>query len=238
MKKVLLVIMLFVLSSVGFSEITKEKEVSNFHQTEVIHFDVVLNTTINEFNSLFEKDQKEFKVLEYGCGLLPESQYVNRHQTPLRYSIVSQSPIANILINQPKTKMKKLDIKLTKDFWLSEFACKDGTPVPLVLMPNVRLLATNLQVIRDTVNEPIYLNSAYRHPSYNKAVGGAEDSRHLYAEAGDLRAKTLSPDKLSGVIKELIADGKIHDGGLGLYNSFTHYDVRPKPARWDERNKA
>ena len=38
-------------------------------------------------------------------------------------------------------------MKLTENFALSEFRCKDGTDVPPELVDNVTLLARNLQVL-------------------------------------------------------------------------------------------
>ena len=58
-------------------------------------------------------------------------------------------------------------MQLTENFHLHEFACNDGTPVPEELLPNVRKLAEQLQVLRDHLKEPININSAYRHKAYN-----------------------------------------------------------------------
>lgn len=126
-------------------------------------------------------------------------------------------------------------MQLTKDFHIDEFACKDGTAVPTHLIPNVRKLAQNLQVIRDEIGKPIYINSGYRTPQHNKKVGGVSSSRHLTAEAGDLRVDGMRAIELHKVILKLIKEKKIHNGGLGLYNYFVHYDVRPTPKRWDLR---
>lgn len=35
-------------------------------------------------------------------------------------------------------------MKLTRNFSLQEFDCKDGTPVPTEFYPNVKILADNL----------------------------------------------------------------------------------------------
>lgn len=121
---------------------------------------------------------------------------------------------------------------LTTNFKLSEFACKDGTPVPKELMPNVQRLATNLQVIRDYIHCPIHILSGYRTPSHNKSVGGAKYSQHLQAKASDLRTLEYSPADLYDVIEFLISKEAICQGGLGLYSSFVHYDVRGTKARW------
>lgn len=126
-------------------------------------------------------------------------------------------------------------MQLTKNFSLSEFACNDGTPVPPELVPNVQHLANNLQVIRDEIGEPIIILSGYRTVSWNDHVGGADKSCHLTAEASDLVTKGLTPDALHQVILRLIREGKIEEGGVGIYNSFVHYDVRGHRARWHGR---
>lgn len=124
-------------------------------------------------------------------------------------------------------------MQLTKNFHVSEFACKDGSPVPPELIPNVKKLAEQLQVIRDTVGEPLYISSSYRTPSHNKAVGGAKNSQHLQAKAADISTKGKSPKQLARVIEKLIAEGKISIKGVGVYPGFVHIDIRSgKAARW------
>ena len=122
--------------------------------------------------------------------------------------------------------------RLTKNFALSEFKCKDGTPVPEDLLNNVTLLAENLQVLRDHIDKPIRIISGYRSPEYNKRVGGAKKSQHLLAKAGDLVIRGMDTREVRSVILQLIKEGKMHKGGVGLYKSFVHYDVRGNNARW------
>jgi uncharacterized protein YcbK (DUF882 family) len=122
-------------------------------------------------------------------------------------------------------------MKLTKSFQLSEFACNDGTQVPESLIPNVRSLAKNLQVLRDEIGETLTINSGYRSPSWNKKVGGAKNSMHLQAMASDLVCRSLTPNQLKAVIEKLIKEGKMKNGGIGLYPSFVHYDIGPV-RRW------
>jgi len=125
--------------------------------------------------------------------------------------------------------------QLTKNFHRSEFDCKDGTVVPLKYKNNLIKLATNLQVIRDSIQDShkwsIRINSGYRTERYNKAVGGAKYSQHLTASAGDLFQEKYTPLGFYRHIESLIKQGKIHNGGLFLYNNFVHYDVREKPTR-------
>lgn len=126
-------------------------------------------------------------------------------------------------------------MKLTKNFWLNEFNCNDGTPVYDWLVPNVIELAKNLQVIRDEIQAPLYINSSFRTLGHNTNVGGSKKSQHLQAKAADLISPELTPNKLSNLIESLMEGGWIKDGGLGRYNTFTHYDIRDYSARWDNR---
>jgi uncharacterized protein YcbK (DUF882 family) len=122
--------------------------------------------------------------------------------------------------------------KLTENFSLSEFKCKDGSEVPNEYLNNVIELAKNLQVLRDEIKKPITINSAYRSPKYNAKVGGAKNSQHLVAKASDLRVSGITPKELANVIERLIKEGKMKQGGIGIYKTFTHYDIRGTKARW------
>lgn len=123
-------------------------------------------------------------------------------------------------------------MQLTKNFKLEEFACHDGSTVPPEYMANVQELANNLQVLRDELGVPVVVISGYRTPIYNAEHGGAVHSQHMLAKAGDVQVKGLTPRKLCDKIKALIAAGKMKQGGVGLYPSFVHYDVRGTAARW------
>lgn len=123
-------------------------------------------------------------------------------------------------------------MNLTPNFKLSEFDCHDCTPVPPEYLANVQELANNLQVLRDEIGKPINIISGYRTPAWNAAHGGMPESQHMLAKAGDLQVKGMTPTQLCNKIKALIAAGKMKQGGVGLYSSFVHYDVRGTKARW------
>ncbi len=122
------------------------------------------------------------------------------------------------------------------NFKPSEFYCKcdlascDGLPPSPAA---TRHLAWSLQVIRNAIGVPLKINSAYRCPGHNEAVGGAPNSQHLKGTAADLKPLGCSPDELHEVIESLVDGKQIPSGGLGLYNSFVHYDIRPGKARWN-----
>ena len=124
-------------------------------------------------------------------------------------------------------------MQLTENFNSSEFQCKDGSKMPENILKNIKELAKNLQIIRDFVCEPININSAYRNAIYNKQIGGANKSLHLVGKAADITIKGLTPKEVYNIIIILIKEGKISEGGIGLYNSFLHYDIRGTKSRWD-----
>ena len=126
-------------------------------------------------------------------------------------------------------------MQITKNFNLSEFLCRDGSKIPDNLLPNVVELAENLQVLRDYLGVPLTINSAYRSPAYNSKIGGAKFSQHLEAKAADISTSKFTPEQVHAAILKLISEGKMKQGGVGLYNSWVHYDTRGTAARWDLR---
>ena len=122
--------------------------------------------------------------------------------------------------------------RLTKNFTKEEFNSKDGAPMPPEVFKNILELANNLQVIRDIVG-PIKINSGYRSPAHNKAIGGVPNSQHVKGKAADLA--TTNPKELADLIEKLIEKGDMQEGGIGIYNTFVHYDIRGTKARWDKR---
>jgi len=114
-----------------------------------------------------------------------------------------------------------------------EFASKDGADFPQEVIKNLYELAKNLEVIRAYYDKPIKVNSGYRSLNHNKSVGGSVKSQHLLGKAADLVIEGITPEQLANGIQMLIDDGEILEGGIGIYNSFTHYDIRGFKARWN-----
>lgn len=119
---------------------------------------------------------------------------------------------------------------LTPHFRKTEAACKDGTPVPRRLLRKARRHAFNLERLRHAIGDkPVRINSWYRHPAYNKQVGGASKSRHVQADATDHTVQWVRS------IKDFdrIADKVFKRGGKGSYpGGARHLDSRGIYARW------
>ncbi len=123
-------------------------------------------------------------------------------------------------------------MRITENFSLSEFDCKDGSELPSALLHNILELADNLQVLRDYLGVPVKINSAYRSLEHNRKIGGSTSSQHLLGKAADIVVKFKTPDEVANAIKYLISEGKMVQGGLKAYKTFTHYDIRGYKARW------
>ena len=128
-------------------------------------------------------------------------------------------------------------MKLTKNFSKSEFDSKDGAAMPDDVLENIKVIAEQLQVLRDTLTIPITINSAYRSPKHNKKIGGVKNSQHLTGKAVDIVAKGITTKYLAYKINELIFKGNMLEGGIGIYDTFVHYDIRGVKARWDKIKK-
>lgn len=122
--------------------------------------------------------------------------------------------------------------QITENFHIREFKCNEGTKVPDHLIENVIELAEQLQVIRDHIGISIHINSGYRTKEYNTKAEGSPKSQHLLAKAADMVTSKYTPKQFAGIIKKLIKEKKIKQGGVGIYPSFVHYDIRGTVARW------
>ncbi len=123
------------------------------------------------------------------------------------------------------SKAKDGNKKITENFRVREFACSDGSD-PIFIS---HTLVEVLQKIRDHFGAPVTINSAYRTPAKNKAVGGAAYSQHLYGTAADITVKGVKPADVATYAEYLLSQY----GGVGRYATFTHVDVRATKSRWN-----
>ena len=113
---------------------------------------------------------------------------------------------------------------LSVNFSRSEFACNCGCGFATV---DVELLQL-LEIIRQRFKKPIRISSASRCTDYNKLIGGGKASKHLQGIAVDINIKGVKPYD----IYKFVDGHNPNNGGIGLYSTFTHIDVRKTKARW------
>lgn len=123
------------------------------------------------------------------------------------------------------SKAKEGNVKLSKNFTVKEFACSDGTDTVFVSLALVNLL----QKIRDHFGKAVHINSAYRTEAHNKAIGGAQYSQHKYGLAADIHIDGVTPKQIAAYVETLMPSR----GGIGIYKSFCHVDVRAVKSRWN-----
>lgn len=115
--------------------------------------------------------------------------------------------------------------KVSANFRVKEFACKDGSDPVFIDSELVEVL----QKIRNHFGKPVTITSAYRTPPHNKACGGTTYSQHLYGRAADIKVKGVAPSKVAEYAKTILKNY----GGIGIYSTFTHIDVRDNCSRWN-----
>lgn len=155
----------------------------------------------------------------------PVEDQVSPEPTTISWSLFSRRP------DLPKTSNGLFIYPRFQDFpWVegrwpnftpSEFDCKGTGTIAL----DLRTLDM-LQELRTAMNKPLYIVSAYRSHSHNKAVGGAKGSKHMQGIAFDIRSRGLEVNDL------LSKAERIGFGGIGRYASFSHIDNRGHRARW------
>lgn len=124
---------------------------------------------------------------------------------------------------------------MTNNFSIGEFNCKCGCEMPNDVLVNITKLANQLQFVRDNLARPITINSAYRCEAHNSsdAVKGSKNSQHLLGKAADIVISGLDPIlDTYDYLDDLMRTGEILQGGLGMYKTFTHIDIRKTKARW------
>lgn len=115
-------------------------------------------------------------------------------------------------------------MKLTTNFSLREFTystiaeCKCIKNEPNKKeTENIRQLCVRvLQPLREKYGKPLYINSGFRCPELNRAVGGVATSQHVKGEAADVRCD--DPRRLLTMLRSL---GQEFDQAI-LYPTFLH----------------
>lgn len=118
--------------------------------------------------------------------------------------------------------------RLSKNFRVREFRCKDGSDVILIDSKLINVL----QHIRNKLGVSLTITSGYRTPGYNQRIGGSSNSMHTKGMAADVTAEGIDPIIIAYIANEYLDDcGGVELGSYGVGNTgYVHIDVRP--ARW------
>ena len=126
-------------------------------------------------------------------------------------------------------------MQLSENFKLSEFTDYSVVQLDPVIITNLTRLALALETIRTYFNDnQIIINSGYRDPAHNSSVGGVSNSQHLYGLAADFTIENYTPYEVQAGLRVLKNRLEFPLGGLGLYDTFTHFDIRGYYALWDK----
>ena len=121
-------------------------------------------------------------------------------------------------------------MQLTEHFSLDELTVSevavrkglDNTP-DADSLENLKILAGYLERIRELVGVPLHINSAFRAPKVNQAVGGSPTSSHCMGEAADITAPQFgTPQEIAKAImaSDIPYDQLIYEG------TWLHFGIR------------
>lgn len=105
-----------------------------------------------------------------------------------------------------------------------EVKCKCGCGIDTIDAEVVKLV----QLVCDTLECRVNINSACRCSNHNKAVGGSVASQHLKGKAIDCDFVGMD----TNTVYQFLNSKYPERYGLGLYKTFIHIDSRNDMARW------
>lgn len=111
--------------------------------------------------------------------------------------------------------------QLSKNFSSNEFQCPCSKCTDQFIDQK---LVDKLQQVRDTYGKPIKVNSGYRCPEHNAAVGGKIGSAHMSGLAVDIAPQLITLDELDDLYE--ICYNIFDNIGDGRNKKFVHVDVR------------
>lgn len=118
------------------------------------------------------------------------------------------------------------EIRLSPHFKVKEFHSKKD---PCDTVKVDEKLLRLLENIRNFTGKPVHINSGYRSPEYNATIKNASPkSQHCQGMAADIWIEGYTPAKVAEIAECYLGSS----GGIGIYKTFTHVDVRKTGARW------
>lgn len=109
----------------------------------------------------------------------------------------------------------------------------NNTPTPEIKANLERLVEKVLDPLREKYGKPIIVNSGYRCPELNKAVGGSKTSDHMNGFSVDI---TASSKKENAILFQIIKDNfdfdqLIWEKGNSEYPDWVHVSYNPNRLR-------
>ena len=141
-------------------------------------------------------------------GLGPTGQWDDEGGTTEQPHTVAGSELSDV---QSPVKMWHFDI--------DEFDSPDQSGSGVYM--KIKLLEM-LDAAREQAGIPFRVNSGYRTPEHNAAVGGVQDSAHTRGWAADIAARTLEQK-----IRIVRAARSVGFNRFGIYDTFIHLDCDP-----------
>lgn len=126
--------------------------------------------------------------------------------------------------------------QLTSNFTLEELIFSetalrkklDNTPDAETL-ENLKTLALGLEEVRYILGHPIHINSGYRSPKVNSAIGSKSTSAHVKGYAADFVCPQFgTPREICHRLMDSMID---FDQLIYEYDSWVHFSVDPKMRR-------
>ena len=95
--------------------------------------------------------------------------------------------------------------------------------IPLSIIPNLEILINQvLDPIAEYMDVPIFVNSGYRCPLLNKAVGGVAGSQHVLGQAADITTKSRANNL---IMERYIEENLVFDQMI-VYKNFIHISYK------------
>ena len=118
------------------------------------------------------------------------------------------------------------DSHASEHFKFRDFMCPCCRKLPLseIFYRHIE----KLEEMRVALGFPLIVNSGYRCPDHNAAVGGTNNSWHKIF-ATDIRPEDHNELKLKRIVAYAKANGW---GGIGIYKTFCHLDTREDRTIW------
>ena len=124
-------------------------------------------------------------------------------------------------------------MNLSEHFTLSEFTRSeaalrrglDNTP-DAESVANLTVLASGLEEVRALLGHPLHINSAYRAPKVNSAVGGSKTSAHMRGHAADFVCPAFgTPQDICHAIMDSSID---YDQLIWEFGAWVHISFDPQ----------